>query len=126
MKIVFLFLLIVPVIAFTQPRLLECNCQENAFRQTWEIDTINQKIRHVSSLNLADGEFFSVNENFDKNVIWNNNFICFLYEEAGEFDPVPSAYFYRFDLINNAFISEIYDGGDGSLFRQEYQCLWLK
>ena len=118
-RILFILLLTIPFIGISQTRIYECNCEETNFRQTWEIDLENQTIRRSSSVNLEDGEIYEGEELDASNVIWKDDFIYFLFQDG-------DVYFYRFDLVQNRFFSEIYDGLDGTLFKQVYDCFWTK
>ena len=111
----------------------ECNCEEINFRQTWEIDTRNETISRLYSMDLYNGRVFE-GDGYYNNVIWiGYNFIYFLFrnsdnwdEEDPEEDYRDYVCFYRFDLVNNLFISEIYNESDGSLNKNVYECFWYK
>ncbi len=129
-RILFILLLTIPALSLSQKRVYECNCEENQFRQTWEIDIENETIRRLSSLNLMDGMVYE-GDGYRNNVIWKDNFIYFLYRGIDDGEDwmenlTDDVYFYRFDLVNNLFISEIYDDYDGSLFKHVYKCFWYK
>ena len=125
MKKLLLILLTMPFIGFTQVSQYECNCEENSFRQTFEIDTVNQTIRRISSLNLLDGEVHDGMIHPFNNVIWKNDFIYFL-----RTNDITG--FYRFNLTNNTFVLESYYGDiDQELNKektqvQNYNCFWYK
>ena len=50
-KLSLILLLIIPILGFSQGRTYECNCKENNFRQIFEIDSNNQTIKRISSMN---------------------------------------------------------------------------
>ena len=127
-KILFILLLTIPFVGFAQVKKYECNCKETQFRQIFEIDLQNQTIKHSSSLNLKTGEVLPGKIKHFENVIWKDDFIYSLWKGEdyypSQFSFIKDVFFYRFDLVNNLFISEIYDDGDGSLFEQVYKCFW--
>jgi len=123
--LLFFFSLMLSLHSLSQKRVYECNSEENQFRQTWEIDIENQTIRRLSSLNLRDGMVYE-GDGFRNNVIWKDGFIYLLYRGIDDGKMSDDVYFYRFDLVKNLFISEIYDDYDGSLFKTVYKCFSYK
>jgi len=122
-KLLFIILLTLPILGFSQGRTFECNCKENNFRQIFEIDLKNQTIKRISSMNTETGEVYPGDPVFN-NVFWKNDFIYFLIDKYGYIA------FYKFDLINNIFIQKSYSGkiedGKEDVFIQYYNCFWYK
>ena len=124
MKILSLILLlIIPILGFSQGRTYECNCKENNFRQIFEIDSNNQTIKRISSMNTETGMVYK-DETVFNDLFWENNFIYFLVDQYSYIG------FYRFDLTNNIFIQESFglreEDGKENVFTQYYNCLWYK
>ena len=122
MKKILLLLLSIPITGISQTKLYQCDCYENEFRQTFEIDISNKTISHYSSIDLSDDQSWESYHGIFDNVIWENDMIYFLWRDHIEFRDI---YFYRFNLNENTFISQIFDYEDGSLFEQVYECSWI-
>ena len=123
-KLSLILLLIIPILGFSQGRTYECNCKENNFRQIFEIDSNNQTIKRISSMNTETGMVYQEETVFN-DVFWENDFIYFLVDQFGYIG------FYRFDLTNNIFIQESFglrkeEDRKENVFTQYYNCLWYK
>ena len=126
-KLILIILIAVPFIGFSQARTYECNCEENNFRQIFEIDSTSQTIKRISSMNTETGEFYKSGIVFNdfNYIFWKNDFIYFLIDMYG------SIGFYKFDLKNNIFTLKSHRGrltedGPEDVFIQYYNCFWYK
>ena len=124
-RILFILLLTIPFIGFSQVGTYECNCEENNFRQIFEIDSSNQTITRISSMNTETGDVYKSEIVFNdfNDIFWKNDFIYFLIDMYGNIG------FYRFDLKNNIFILKSFQGrktedGKEDVFTQYYNCFW--
>ena len=115
-KILSILFILISFSSFSQKYLYECNCEERGFRQTFEIDTINQTIRLYSSISLSSGQSWKGNE-YPFESFWIDNQAFNLDEKYG------SVRFYHWNLLTNEFISKIYQP---ELFLQEYKCFIIK
>ena len=131
-KLLFILLLTLPILGFSQVRTYECNCKENNFRQIFEVDSTNQTIKRISTMNTETGKTYTTQIVFN-DMFWKNNFVYFLLDKYNYIG------FYRFDFTNNIFILESYgnrkkefpdfkksEGEEENVFKQYYNCFWYQ
>ena len=124
-RLLFIILLTLPFLGFSQVKIYECNCEKNNFRQIFEIDSTNQTIKRISSMNTETGDVYKSEILFNdfNDIFWKNDFIYFLIDMYGNIG------FYKFDLMNNIFILKSFQGrnnGEEDVFIQYYNCFWYK
>ncbi len=130
-NILFTLALLVFSSSFSQTgyRLLECDCKENDFRQTFEINFETKQLKRFSSLNRDNGDYFEGESNYRNNVDFVGNsiegFAIGTKRTPGRSDKGDEVTIYLFDFASLRYYQDTYYA-NGSTFKQSYTCFWLR